>query len=421
METMTNLVVAKEPGAPKTLPPLIFEPMVIHLDDEDSVCSSPVSECGCESPEEPLPSLSGISVDSGEVLQVQPSPLAIILEEYRTALTAEVPSLELCEAYEQAVISYLYYNPATVEDVELLIPEFNIKPYTITGKLASNIGYFHGKGRISEQQVEDIYVALIAQGDPEVNEVFEKVRSAVIHFKRQAEENRASWREYMKQCRQYAGWCSVQQQQQQQALDMWNSAMLGNTQPLAEAQPKKKKKKKSTWVPEPEIDLETLDEWGRVEAQQKGAEKLFRHWKKKYTVRIPVNETRTVVASVTPPSEAEVAKFDDVENGGSWSQTKASSDCLFESEDEVESTGASTRAAAAGVLPSRPSSDQEDHLPSHSYLSGGKAVAAILSDEPSSHLPRGRLSLVVITHLHFAYHFTLGEEAIGHKSSYFIL
>lgn len=62
----------------------------------------------------------------------------------------------------------------------MFVPEYNRYPFTLMKALAMNIEYFHTPGRISDAELEDIFVYLIAEGDYHVNAVFEKVETSKV-------------------------------------------------------------------------------------------------------------------------------------------------------------------------------------------------------------------------------------------------
>lgn len=110
--------------------------------------------------------------------------LEALLNDYRESFDYELEEW-LQTKCEREVISYLRHNPVTLSDVELLVPEWNVKPFTLMNKLATNIGYFHACGDITASELEEIYIYLISQGNKGINVVFEKIKTNVKRFERE--------------------------------------------------------------------------------------------------------------------------------------------------------------------------------------------------------------------------------------------
>ncbi|KAF2122898.1 hypothetical protein BDV96DRAFT_639452 [Lophiotrema nucula] len=82
------------------------------------------------------------------------SPLKALLTSYSTLIYNGAPK-ELQDTAEQAIWDYLHTSPVTLTDVKLLIPDYGTI-FRLTAKLATNIGLWHSKDRISSSQVEAI-------------------------------------------------------------------------------------------------------------------------------------------------------------------------------------------------------------------------------------------------------------------------
>lgn len=112
----------------------------------------------------------------------QPTKLERLVDSLRNA-KAHGLSANNQSALEQLIMDHLHTNPVTVADVELLIPAFN-RRFSLTNKLAINIGLFHSRGHISASSLEAMQLHILAQGDPH-NVVFTRVGEKLERFQRE--------------------------------------------------------------------------------------------------------------------------------------------------------------------------------------------------------------------------------------------
>ena len=87
------------------------------------------------------------------------TPFKQLLDTYQRILQANRSDHDVAKS-EKAVLRYLRRNAVTLEGVQMLVPEFNVRPWTLMDNLATNIGFYHSRGQISEPVLEDIYIWL---------------------------------------------------------------------------------------------------------------------------------------------------------------------------------------------------------------------------------------------------------------------
>jgi hypothetical protein len=114
-------------------------------------------------------------------------------------LTATHASFTLICEVEQALLNHLHTHPATLVDVQALIPNLSFRPQ-ITHKLATNIGLNHARGAIPESAVEEMLIHMLTHDAPDL---MARTRNQIARFRREREE-RAWCRMSNKQRRQHA-------------------------------------------------------------------------------------------------------------------------------------------------------------------------------------------------------------------------
>jgi hypothetical protein len=136
-----------------------------------------------------------------------PSPnLAPLMDAHRNALQwsdkakgkrTEQEAENEVRATRQSILDYLFSNPVSVDDVEVLVKDFNVRPYTIIDRMAVNIGLFWMRGRISDAQLvemrENIYVHANFNRQTGQHRVDEKVVTQIERFRKQKQENAARY------------------------------------------------------------------------------------------------------------------------------------------------------------------------------------------------------------------------------------
>jgi hypothetical protein len=78
-------------------------------------------------------------------------------------------------SHTDALLSHLHSNPLTPPDVEVLIPAL-IHDHKITGKLAVNVGWHHGKGPISPANLEAMLVHIFLHDERLFDRVHEQIK-----------------------------------------------------------------------------------------------------------------------------------------------------------------------------------------------------------------------------------------------------
>jgi hypothetical protein len=115
----------------------------------------------------------------------EPTPQLIsLVSQYRQALDENFCAYEI-NICDRAIAEYLYNTPLTFEDVKLIVGECNVYPFNIINNMITNIAYFYVKGRVSEVELEDIYIAL-ANNARGMHSIFAKAKFKVESLKQRA-------------------------------------------------------------------------------------------------------------------------------------------------------------------------------------------------------------------------------------------
>jgi hypothetical protein len=114
-------------------------------------------------------------------------------------LIATHASFTLIYEVEQALLNHLHTHPATLTDVQSLIPSLSFR-HQITHKLATKIGLYHARGAIPESVVEEMLIHMLTHDAPDM---MARTRDQIARF-RQEREACALYKMNDKQRRQYA-------------------------------------------------------------------------------------------------------------------------------------------------------------------------------------------------------------------------
>ena len=143
------------------------------LDDISDIFSDFDDESNFDSDAE---SESSLGAESESVPESVPpptplSPLALLVNAYNTCPSSST---------EKNIVDYLHSKPMTPAGVELLVPAFN-RVFTVTNKLATNIGFFYARSQISEDDKEAMLVHLMLKGDWK-GVVFDRTNERIARF-----------------------------------------------------------------------------------------------------------------------------------------------------------------------------------------------------------------------------------------------